>query len=77
MGAPAKLNGKAVEGVRIFIGGKIGENPKLAEELEKGIPAQEEILIPKLKELLIKDFGAKEKAVPDELEDRPNVWWRQ
>jgi hypothetical protein len=24
MGAPAKLNGKAVEGVRIFLGGKVG-----------------------------------------------------
>ncbi|EFN52613.1 hypothetical protein CHLNCDRAFT_26644 [Chlorella variabilis] len=28
MGAPAKLDGKAVEGVKIFLGGKIGENPE-------------------------------------------------
>ena len=27
MGAPAKLDGKAVEGVRIMLGGRIGENP--------------------------------------------------
>ena len=29
MGAPAKLDGKAVEGVRIMVGGKIGENPEV------------------------------------------------
>ncbi len=32
MGAPAKLDGKAVEGYKIFLGGKIGENPELAKE---------------------------------------------
>ena len=30
MGGPAKLNGKAVEGVRIFLGGTIGENPTVS-----------------------------------------------
>ena len=29
MGAPAKLDGKAVEGVRIMVGGRIGENPEV------------------------------------------------
>jgi hypothetical protein len=29
MGAPAKLDGKAVEGVKLFLGGKIGENPEV------------------------------------------------
>lgn len=29
MGAPAKLDGKAVEGFRILVGGKIGENPEV------------------------------------------------
>ena len=33
----------------------------LASEFEKGIPAHEDYLIPKLKELLIERFGAKEK----------------
>lgn len=58
MGAPAKLNGKAVEGVKIFLGGKIGENPELATEFAQGIPADEEHLVPKLREILISEFGA-------------------
>jgi ferredoxin-nitrite reductase len=61
MGAPAKLNGKAVEGVKIFLGGKIGEDPELGKEFEKGIPCDESVLIPKLKEILIEKFGAKVK----------------
>jgi hypothetical protein len=32
MGAPAKKNGKAVEGFKIMLGGKIGENPALATD---------------------------------------------
>lgn len=35
MGAPAKLDGKAVEGYKIFLGGKIGENPELATQFEQ------------------------------------------
>ena len=62
MGAPAKLDGKAVEGVKILLGGKIGQNPELAKDFEKGIPCEEEYLIPKLKEILINEFGATEKG---------------
>lgn len=62
MGGPAKLNGKAVEGVRLFRGGSIGENPKLATEFEKGVACEEHILLPKLRELLIEHHGAKVKA---------------
>ena len=62
MGGPAKIDGKAAEGVRLFKGGTIGENPVLAAEFEKGTPAHEDYLIPKLKELLINEFGAKEKT---------------
>ena len=62
MGGPAKLDGKAVEGVRLFKGGIIGENPTLATEFESKIPADESVLLPKLRELLISDFGAKLKA---------------
>lgn len=76
MGAPARLDGKAVEGVKIFLGGKIGENPKLAKEFAKGIPAQEDILFPKLKEILINEFGAQPKATSAALPERPNAWWR-
>lgn len=35
MGAPAKKDGKAVEGFKIFLGGKIGENPALATEFSQ------------------------------------------
>ena len=62
MGGPAKLDGRAVEGVRLFRGGTIGENPTLATEFEKGVPCEESILLPKLRELLIEHHGAKLKA---------------
>ena len=39
MGGPARLDGKAVEGVKVFKGGKIGEGAKLALEVDKGVPA--------------------------------------
>jgi ferredoxin-nitrite reductase len=58
MGGPAKLDGKAVEGVKIFLGGKIGENPELANEIEAGVPCHEDHLLPKLRGLLIEHFGA-------------------
>jgi len=62
MGAPAKLDGKAVEGVKVFLGGKIGEDAKLAALVDKtAVPAADEHLIPHLKQILISEFGAKEK----------------
>lgn len=61
MGGPAKMNGKAVEGVRLFKGGQIGEGAKLAEEFEKGVACDESILLPKLRDLLIEEHGAKLK----------------
>ncbi|GIL76708.1 hypothetical protein Vretimale_8819 [Volvox reticuliferus] len=63
MGAPARLDGKAVEGYKIFLGGKIGENPELAKEFAQGVPAVESHLVPKLKEILIREFGATERVV--------------
>eukprot|EP00891_Asterochloris_glomerata_P008527 jgi/Astpho2/8527/Aster-05562 len=62
MGGPAKMDGKAVEGVRIFLGGSIGEGPALANEFEKGIPCEESVLIPKLKEICVSKFGARERT---------------
>jgi ferredoxin-nitrite reductase len=62
MGSPAKHDGKAVEGVRLFKGGRIGEGAKLAAEFEKGVPAEAELLVPRLRELLIEEFGATVKA---------------
>ena len=35
MGAPAKKDGKACEGFKIFTGGKIGENPELAKDFSQ------------------------------------------
>jgi ferredoxin-nitrite reductase len=43
MGAPAKLDGKAVEGVKIFLGGKIGENPDVSRPA--GQPASQLVLL--------------------------------
>jgi ferredoxin-nitrite reductase len=62
MGGPAKFDGKAVEGVRVYTGGKIGEGATLAEQVDKGIPANPEQLVPYLRDLLIKDFGATAKV---------------
>ena len=35
---------------------------QLATELEKGVPVEESILLPKLRELLVNEFGAKPRA---------------
>ncbi len=42
MGAPAKKNGKATEGFKIFLGGKIGENPELAKDFAQVRPSGSE-----------------------------------
>ena len=62
MGGPAKHEGKAVQGVKLFKGGSIGEGAKLATEFEKGVPAQADVLVPRLKELLVEEYGCSEKA---------------
>lgn len=62
MGAPARHEGKAVEGVRIFVGGKVGEGAALATELEQGVPCVESVLLPKLRAILVERFGARVKA---------------
>lgn len=61
------MDGKAVEGVRIFTGGKIGEGAELGQEIEKGVACADEVLLPKLREILISQYGAKEKAPQREL----------
>lgn len=62
MGGPARLEGKAVEGVRIFTGGKVGEKAELGKEIEKGVACNEDVLLPRLREILISEYGAKERA---------------
>ncbi|PXF49225.1 hypothetical protein BWQ96_01014 [Gracilariopsis chorda] len=61
MGCPAKKDGKAVEGVKIFVGGKIGEGAELGEKVADRIPATKEDLIPKLVDILVDQFGGVRK----------------
>ena len=61
MGAPARHEGKAVEGVRIFVGGTVGEGAALATEFEAGVPCVESVLLPKLRSILVERFGARVK----------------
>ncbi|CAM9501310.1 unnamed protein product [Laminaria digitata] len=58
MGGPARVDGKAVEGVNVFLGGGIGETHGLGEISMKGIPAAEESLLPVLRDICIENFGA-------------------
>lgn len=65
MGAPAKkMNAagelKAVPGVNIFIGGKVGEAASLMmEPALKGIPMAEEDILPVLAKILVETYGGK------------------
>ena len=59
MGTKARKNGKAVEGVDIYMGGKVGKDAKLGDRVQKGIPCED--LKPVLRELLIEQFGARLK----------------
>ncbi len=43
---------------RMQVGGTIGERAALASELEKGVPCEEAILLPKLRTILMDTFGA-------------------
>jgi ferredoxin-nitrite reductase len=57
MGTKARKNGKAVEGVDIYMGGKVGKEAHLGTCVTKGIPCED--LQPVLRNLLIEQFGAK------------------
>jgi ferredoxin-nitrite reductase len=57
MGTKARKNGKAVEGVDIYMGGKVGKEAHLGTCVQKGIPCED--LQPVLRDLLIQHFGAK------------------
>ena len=59
MGTKARKNGKPVEGVDIYMGGKVGKDAHLGTCVTKGVPCED--LEPVLRELLIKHFGAKPK----------------
>ncbi|AKG22956.1 ferredoxin--nitrite reductase [Calothrix sp. 336/3] len=59
MGTKTRKDGKVVEGVDIYMGGKVGKEAKLGTCVKKGIPCDD--LPSVLKDLLIQNFGAKPK----------------
>jgi ferredoxin-nitrite reductase len=59
MGTKTRKDGKSVEAVDIFMGGKVGKDAQLGEKVMKGIPCED--LKPVLRNLLIEQFGAKPK----------------
>jgi len=57
MGTKIRKDGKTVEAVDIYIGGKVGKDAQLGDCVQKGIPCED--LQPVLREFLIQRFGAK------------------
>ena len=57
MGTKVRKDGKTVEGVDIYMGGKVGKEAELGTCVTKGIPCSD--LKPVLQDLLIQHFGAK------------------
>jgi ferredoxin-nitrite reductase len=60
MGTKVRKNGKTVEGVDIFMGGKVGKDARLGTCVMKGIPCED--LKPVVRDLLIQKFGAQLRA---------------
>jgi ferredoxin-nitrite reductase len=56
MGTKVRKNGKTLEGVDIYMGGKVGKEAHLGTCVTKGIPCED--LQPVLRQLLIENFGA-------------------
>lgn len=65
MGTKVRKDGKTVEGVDIYMGGKVGKHAELGTCVRKGIPCDD--LKPVLQDLLIQHFGAKLRQ-PEELQ---------
>ncbi len=59
MGTKVRKNGQTVEGVDLYMGGKVGKDARLGTCVKKGIPCDE--LPEVLSKILIEDFGAKSK----------------
>ncbi|MEL6319487.1 MAG: ferredoxin--nitrite reductase, partial [Cyanobacteria bacterium J06626_14] len=60
IGTKARKDGKTIEAVDIYMGGKVGKDAQLGERVMKGVPCED--LKPVLKELMIEKFGASAKA---------------
>ena len=59
MGAKVRKDGQMVEAAKIFLGGSMGAEPKLAELHEKGVPLSD--LADVLEQLLLEQFGARRR----------------
>ena len=62
MGTKVRKDGKIVEGVNLYMGGKVGKDAKLGTCVQKGIACSD--LKSVLRDLLIEQFGAKPLAKP-------------
>ncbi len=60
MGTKARKDGKTVEAVDLYMGGKVGKDAQLGDRVRKGIPCDE--LPGVLKDILMEEFGAQPKA---------------
>ena len=61
MGTKVRKDGKTVEGVDLYMGGKVGKDAHLGTCVQKGIPCDD--LLPVLTDILIKNFGAKQRSL--------------
>ena len=59
MGTKVRKDGQTVEGVNLYMGGKVGKDAHLGTCVQKGIACDD--LIPVLTDILIENFGAKRK----------------
>ena len=59
MGAKARHDGQMVEAVKLYLGGDMGADPKLADLHDKGVPLVQ--LVPVLETLLVERFGARRR----------------
>jgi ferredoxin-nitrite reductase len=59
MGAKARQDGTMVEAAKIYLGGSMDADPRLAELAEKGVPLSE--LPDVLEALLVERFGARRR----------------
>ena len=60
MGTKARgKDGKPTAGVNIYMGGKVGKDAQLGQQVQKGVPCDD--LKPVLRQLLMENFGATPK----------------
>ena len=62
MGTKTRKDGKTVEAVDLFMGGKVGKEAELGEKVQKAIPCDE--LKDVLKDILLQQFGAQPRTTP-------------